>query len=298
MKVIRPIPTLCHNIISSNVVLDHPEWDEATTYSKGETVVDDACGATVYESLGNGNQGNNPKTTPLEWLAIGVSNYWAMFDDKNDTQTVRNETIEVEIAFNSVVDSIALMNIQATEVRFEAWRGIDDEKVLDETIQLSENQVFDWATYFFSGFEELKNYVSFKMPVIRNGRGKMTLSGGVVKIGSLIYGRTFVIGETVFPITTGIKDFSRKERDVFGNFTIVERAYSNEMQANIIIENGRVDYVNNFLAEFRSKPLVWAAADESFGSTHVIFGFYKDGRITRNHPAYAELPLEIEGVTA
>jgi hypothetical protein len=221
-----------------------------------------------------------------------------MFDDKNDTQTVRNNTIEVEIAFNSIVDSIALMNIEATEVRFEAWRGIDDQKVLDETIPLSENQVFDWATYFFAGFEETKNYVSFKLPVIRNGRGKMTLSGVVVKIGSLIYGSAFVIGKTVFPITTGIKDFSRKERDVFGNFTIVERAYSNEMQANVIIENGRVDYVNNFLAEFRAKPLVWAAADESFGSTHVIFGFYKDGRITRNHPAYAELPLEIEGVTA
>lgn len=297
MRVIESVDTLCHQILYSNVALDHPEWLAGTSYAKGATVVADDCGAVVYESLVNNNQGNNP-TSSLEWLDVGVSNYWAMFDDKDSTQTVNDNEIIVEVEFTSVVDSIALMNIEgALSVRFEAWRGIDDEKVLDQTISLSENVVFDWYSYFFAGFEEVRNFVSFSLPTIRNGRGRMTLTGAEVKLGSLIYGKSFTIGETVYPLNVGIKDFSTKERDDFGNFIIVERAFSYEMSANVIVDNTRIDTVQAFLVKHRAKPLVWAATTDNT-SYGVIFGFYTEGIIQRNSPAYAELPLTITGVTA
>lgn len=297
MKAIEPVETLCHQIIYSNVPLDHPEWVVGTSYAKGATVVADDCGAVVYESLVNNNT-TDPLTSPLDWLEIGVSNYFAMFDSKDSTQTVNNNEIVVEIEFNSVVDAIALMNLDgALSVRFEAWRGIDDVKVLDMTVSLSENVVFDWYSYFFAGFKEVTNFISFSLPTIRNGRGRMTLIGDVVKIGSLIYGKAFDIGGTVYPFSTGIQDFSTKDRDPFGNFSIVERAFNYEMSANVIINNSRIDAVQQFLAKYRATPLVWAATED--GTSHgVIFGFYTDGVIQRNTIAYGELPLQITGVTA
>ena len=297
MKAIQPIDTLCEKVLYSNVPIDYPVWLVGTTYSKGALVVGDACASTVYESLVNSNLGNDPETNPLDWLEVGVSNYWAMFDQKDSSQTVRNESIIVEVEFDTVVDAIALMNIDALEVRFEAWRGINETKVLDVTFSLSENVVFDWYSYFYAGFNEVKNFVSFALPTIRNGRGRMTLTGGEVKIGSLIYGQAFALGVTVLPFELGIKDFSTKEQDAFGNFIIVERAYNLEMSANVIVDNVRVGAVQNFLAFNRAKPLVWSAGDDGT-SNEIIYGFYQDGIIQKNHSAYSELPIKIIGVTA
>jgi hypothetical protein len=148
MKMIRSIPTICDNILSYNVALDYPLYSSATTYSKGDRVTDTACGAKVYESIANANTGYSLTDTAW-WVYVGTSNYFAMFDNKTGTQTQRAGSIEVEVAFDSLVNSVALINVEADTARFEAWDQFD-EKIIDFTVELRDYGSTSWYDSMYS----------------------------------------------------------------------------------------------------------------------------------------------------
>jgi uncharacterized protein (DUF2141 family) len=294
MKIIRPIRTICDHIISSNVPLVEPLYNPATTYSKGNKVTDSPCGASVYESLANSNTGN-PLTDATKWLPIGASNYYAMFDDKNGSQTTNPNTIEIEVEFFSLVNSVALINVEANTARFEAWDA-NDVKILDQTIQLRDYGRIDYYDYFTREIEFIDRYVSFDIPTIRQGRGKLTLSntGLIAKLGGLIYGNQYAIGETQWGSSLGIRDFSTKEDDDFGNYVIVQRGFRDKIDADVFIQLNRVANVRKILTQYRATPVVWSGGDEN--NTLVTYGYYKDFSVILSTPAGADCAIQIEGL--
>ena len=295
MKIIRPIKTICDHIVSSNVPLVEPLYSAATTYSKGDKVVNDPCGAVVYESLANANTGQS--LTDLNWwLPVGSSNYYAMFDDKNGTQTTNPESIEIEVTFQGLVNSVALINVEAKTARFEAWNEID-EKVLDLTIDLRDFAALDYYEYFFEEIVLLDRYVSFEVPTMVSGRGKLTLSNitGIAKLGSLIYGNHFEVGKSLWGVSLGIRDFSTKETDIFGNYVVVPRTFQDKIEADVFIYANKVASVKRVLAQYRATPVVWAAGNEY--DVTITYGYYKDFSIVLSNPLGADCSIQIEGLS-
>jgi hypothetical protein len=294
MKIIRPIRTICDHIISSNVPLVEPLYNPATSYAKGARVTDSPCGASVYESLTSSNVGN-PVTDATKWLLIGASNYYAMFDDKNGSQTTNPNSIVIEVEFFSVVNSVALINVEANTARFEAWDG-NDNKVLDQTISLRDYGRTDYYDYFTRDIELADRYINFNVPTMFNGRGKLTLdnTGLTAKLGGLIYGNQFEIGQSQWGSSFGIRDYSTKEQDTFGNYIIVQRGFSDRIDADVFVELNRTGQIRKVLTEYRTTPVVWSGDDAN--NVLLTYGYYRDFSVILSTPAGADCAIQIEGL--
>jgi hypothetical protein len=120
--------------------------------------------------------------------------------------------------------------------------------------------------------------------------------GSIAKIGTLVVGAQKELGGTQFNPTIGISDYSTKDKDTFGNYIIVERAYSKKMSCETVIDNTSVDDQARSLAAYRAKPVVWVGADNQFSSM-IIYGFFKNFLITIPGPVISTCSLEIEGLS-
>jgi hypothetical protein len=109
----------------------------------------------------------------------------------------------------------------------------------------------------------------------------MTMTVDGVEIGRCLYGTE-----------VGIVDYSRKERDTFGNITLIERGYSDLVRYNVIIETAQASTVRALLALKRAVSAAYVgSADHDI--THVT-GYLQSFSIDLQ-PNYSPLTLEVEG---
>jgi hypothetical protein len=299
MKIVQPITIDDAALLSTNVAeVLYPNWDEGYLYPKGYRVhVVGPDLHEVYESLVDNNVGNAPATSPEKWVYVSVTNPWLMFDKSVTSQTAYQDSIEVSIQAKGRVPCLTLLNVSALEVHVtmtDAVAGL----VYDKTHSLvSDRGVRNWYDYFFTPITRLTDLVITDMPLYASPIVNVALSapGEEVRCGTLILGPITYAGETEYGASVGIQDFSRKERDEFGNYSIVERAYSKRGTFTVIVDAARVDTLQQFLAPLRATPALYIGAD-SYTST-AIYGFYKDSQIQIAYPTESVLDIEIEGLT-
>ena len=297
MKVIRPLKTLCDNIVSYNVPKDHEMWLATTTYNKGDEVAREDCGATIYRSAINNNIGIDPITdTDGNWVAVGTSNYFAMFDNKNTSQTVNPDEIVIEITFNGLVNAVALINVDADQAHFEAWEDDPNELLFEETIDLKDFGVTNLYDFYFSPVRYRSQVVKLGLPTMINGTGRLTLTktNGDVKLGSLVYGDEFRIGQSTIDLDLDFKDYSEKTTNVFGDTEVIIRSYSNLNDYNVIVSNVDIDSVIRFRNTYRGIPLVWIADENKPYS--INYGYFEKFRQTLSHIAYAECTISVQSL--
>lgn len=302
MQIIRPIEITDTELNSTTAVETDPTYNPATTYALGAYVI---YNKRRYESLQASNTGNTPGAVGSTWwLDVGPSNQWAMFDQINGTQTTGTDSIVTELTIASRLDSLALLNLDAAEVTVVAETAAAVE-VYNETYSLVDNdEVTDWYQYFFLETSRGTELIVSDIPRYAGMTITVTVSdtGAQVAIGSMIFGTVHDLGLTLAGARVGIIDYSRKEADDFGNYSLVERAFAKRANFSVIVEGtsmadvgGRVDAVHRILSQYRAAPLVWVGSD-SYDST-TIFGFYRSFEVDVAYPTHSVLSLEIEGLT-
>ena len=117
------------------------------------------------------------------------------------------------------------------------------------------------------------------------------MSCGVCKFGEVIG-----IGSSEYGATSGITDYSRKEADDFGRYSIVKRAYSKKMTLRVLTEKSDYPRISRALANLRATPAVWVATDSSDYEPLTVYGFYKDFSVDVAYPTLHYCSLEIEGL--
>jgi len=146
----------------------------------------------------------------------------------------------------------------------------------------------NWHTSDF-GELDLPAYTNARLIVI------LTAPGENVQCGELIFGQKLEFGDTEYGARTGIKDYSVKQRDDFGNFTVVERNYSKRATFMVVMDNAYIDYLQKLLADFRATPIVYIGSD-GYTSTHVL-GFYIDFSVEIAYPTTSLCSIEVESLT-
>ena len=296
MKVIEPINVTDANLTSSTIAEDeYPAWSGVTAYVAGDRRI---YGHVIYESL-TSNTNKQPDTNPLDWLNIGATNRWRMFDAKVGTQSSATTTMTVVITPGSA-NAIALVNVDAAYadiVMTDPLAGV----VYSRTIRLSSTIISsDWYSYFTDPITARSVFTVTNLPLYPNASISITVrkeAGETVYLGSLVVGmvRQWGIRPSILTgATTGIQDYSRKERDQFGNFLIVERAFAKRARWGIILQHREVDAFQARMAAIRAKPAVFIGSDR-LDST-VIYGFYRDFSVVISSPRYAECSIELEGL--
>lgn len=301
MKVIRPFIVNNAALVSSNVAeTDYAAYNAGTSYSLGTRVIY-VVGEShwVIESLQNANVGHTPTglTTDTWWLKVGNTNRWKMFDTSVQSQTTNADSIDVSITANERINAVALLNISAATVQITMTDAIDGI-VYDETYSLvSDSGIIDWYGYFYEPIVRLNDFTATDLPSYVNATLGVTLTatGETAYCGGLITGLQRELGATQYGINTGITDYSVKQQDDFGNYTILERAYRKRADVSLFVDNGFIDQLQIILAGLRAVPTVYIGSD-LYANT-IIYGFFKDFNVNITYVDSSICTLELEGLT-
>jgi hypothetical protein len=302
MLVIVPESITAAKLTSSNVVAEDVSgilsaWSNIINYTTvGLRVVYQNL---IYENLQTSNTNNIPSSSPTFWLSIGATNKFRMFDGKVSSVSRQASTIDVTITPGIPITGVALFNIIADTVRL-IGNTPSAGNFYDETIELQNyDNVQNAFDYFFADVSErLKNDITFSdIPGFGGATYQIILDNGseTAQCGECVIGRLYELGATLENAQISIRDFSKKEVDDFGDFTIVQRGYRKEGVFDVVIDQSRIGFVRRFFEERRTTPLIFIGSNLS--DETVIYGFYSNFRSIIGNPEQARYSINIEGLT-
>ena len=298
MRLVRPIAIDVDSLASSNVPEDNPEWNPASTYDVDDVVrwLGSDNRTHDFQSLQAANTGHSVNDAAW-WLDLGPSNPWRMFDQSNSSVTTNPESIATAIQVDGRADSVSLLNIVGAAVRI-VMETVEAGVIYDETFNLVSNSgVNDWYEYFFEPIVRKGDLTVYDLPLNADPIISVYLfePGETATIGSLVIGQSKYLGDVIHPSDIGINDYSRKDADEFGNFTIIQRNFAKLAGLKLAIDEDRVDAIAALLAAYRATAVVWVGV-EQYASTWV-YGWAKNWRIQFAGPNETYLTLDLEGLT-
>jgi hypothetical protein len=296
MQVIKPIIFQTSQLISTTAVETYPTYAAGTTYAINAFVV---YLDKVYQSLQASNTGHTPSTSPTFWQYISVGNRLAMFDGEVGTPTTASNSLETVVVPGVIINSLAYLELQGTSLHVEVRDGSGGTIVYDRTIALDSTIILDWYMYFFEPYNPKTEVILSDVPPYLNSHITTTLTGATgstVKTGSMIYGTVYKIGNTQYGVSSGIRDYSVKQTDDFGNTTFVQRAFSRRMEASVFIDNTALSFNQRLLTGLRAVPAVWIGSDVDNLSSLTVYGYYRDFNIDISYPTFSLCRIEIEGL--
>lgn len=298
MKLIRPI-TIDSANLTSNVAVVGSEYSDVASYGLGDTVIN-TTGANPtfheYESLAADNTGNALDDAG-SWLDLGHINRYRMFDTVNGTATTNSASIDVTVAVDGRVDGLALFALDAEQVQVTVTAGAYGT-VYDQTYSLlSDSGITSWYEYFSEDVVYNGDLVLIDLPLYTGPsvRVIITKASGTVSCGTMVLGQSTDIGASLYGAQGGITDYSRKETDEFGTYTLVERSYAKRTRFKMVVENNKADIVYQTLAEYRATPAVWYGTDDYALSW--LFGWARDWNVELALTDHSYVSLELEGLT-
>lgn len=290
MKVIDRL-AITPEMVTTTAINAHADWAIGTTYAEGDRRVYQQY---VYESLQAANTGKQPDTEPTWWIRVGPSNRWAAFDTALNTITTADSPLSITVTPGRVINSAALLNLNGTQVQVEVYDGATS--VFDRTYSLDGTLIVDWYMYFFEPYDLLTEVVITDLPPYSTGELVVTLSGSAtVSIGAVVIGTVYEIGDTQYGVGFGIRDYSVREEDEFGNIALVERDYAKRMEPMVMIENARINFVSKLLARIRAKPTVFIGSEDTRFLPLIVFGTLRDWNIEVTYPNHSLMRVEVNG---
>lgn len=298
LQVVRPMAVTPANLVSTNVPEDdHPAWSATTTYAADARVVL-ASTHKVYQSVAASNTGHRPDLATGHWLEVGPTNPWKVFDTSTSTQTRRPLGISYRIRPGVGVTAVAALNlVGAASIRI---RVVDPAlgTLYDRTTTLAGQLMFPtWWDWHFGPRTEQRQSAVLDLPAAPSADVLIDLVGTAeLAVGTLLIGqqRAFSMGVKL-GARLGIQDYSRKERNDFGDLVLVERAYAKRASFSMPLRASEVDTVYDFLTDVRATPCLWVGSSRFEATT--VYGIYKSFDIVLAYHDYSDCELELEGLT-
>lgn len=310
MRVTKPygLEITATNIAASG----YTAWSSATTYAVGDKVKYPATVTPAgpylptplireYEALTISTNKAPAVGGTDDWLDLGPSNQYRMFDDRTGTSSVRATSIDVTVKPGAFFDHIALLRLDnAQSVQIIVVQGATT--LYDETIDISEDAT-DWGDYFFGITDSTRSAISVTPSIFyADATVRVLITGGTgvnVGLGLLLVGRGRDLGVTIETPSIGIEDYSTKETDTFGNTYLLEREYADRASVELILETGQVDAVRRELAKYRATPALYdlnnAESEEAYDSL-LIFGFYESFDVSLGYPGKSYCSLDVQSL--
>jgi hypothetical protein len=277
----------------------YDEYSAGATYGIGDMVID-VTNHLIYESLQNANTGH-ALTDTAWWLKIGSTNPWKVFDAKVGSQTERTGSIYYELT-PGIIEGIAFFNLDAISIDIVLTDPTEGE-VYNETIDLiSTSNVFDGYSYCFAPFLVTKATTKTDIPPYGQATLEITINvesdTETAKCGEIVLGRVRNFGSTEFGAGFEIIDYSRKDVDDFGNFSVVKRAFSKRIPMDVVIDNAVIAYLKQTLEDFRATPVVCVPTEATdLAGPFITYGYYRTAKTVVPYPNHSILTIEWEGLT-
>jgi hypothetical protein len=284
-------------LVSSNVLENETAWLVTDTYNRGDERRDDHY---IYAYLGvdGTNSALKPSLSPIQWLVQRPTNYWAMVDGSTSTQTTRADNITVEIATNNF-DTISLLDIEAETVILTLT--VSATVVYTKTYDLrDESEVVDFYSYCFSDFIYSHSLYNQDLPIYLNGTLKVEIinTGSTAKCGSIISGRSFYVGQTLYGASLGLESYSAKQVDEFGTVTLVKRGAVSLDSYDIRVPTSKVPMLKRKAVEYDAVPLLFIFDESTTSNTEnlLVHGYYQNMSVLLSNPSKSVISLTVKGI--
>jgi hypothetical protein len=159
--------------------------------------------------------------------------------------------------------------------------------------------IIDAFTYCFEPHRMRSEAVFNEIPPYAQATYEISLTStdAPPKIGQIVLGREYDIGEALFGTSFGIDDYSTAERDAWGNMEIVERPFSKVVDYRVRVPTEQGRRIAIILEENRAKPVVVFGGEDSDQIGVTVYGKLSDWSINTGDPIESELRLKMEGLT-
>ena len=297
MRVIKSIETTDAILTNSNILEnEHPLWVSGTNYSIDDKVI---YQHRIYNRVIAGGGTLAPDLDLTNWSDLGATNKYRMFDNIISSVSSRTGGIQFTLTPNQVVNSIALLNVNASTVRVVMNDPVEGV-VYDKTKELrSSGEVTDYFSYFFAplvSLTDLNTAIFLDLPTRPTATITVYISSGValVEVGEVVYGIQSVVGRTNYGTSIGIKSYSRKDIDEFGKVTVVKRKNSKYCEYDVDIDNTNLVFVQRLFQDIDSVPCVFIGNPDM--EELIVYGFYSDFKSTISFPTVSKCTLRVEGL--
>jgi len=274
MKVLLSKDVTDSTFVSSSVVESFfPLWVAGSSYSTGTVVY---LGHRVYQSLINGNLGNNPSVTPDKWVDCGPTNRWAMFDSEHSSSTTTSSTLSVTLNLGAVTD-IVLTGVVGTTVTVVVGGTTIRTSAVPAAIPPLKSE-----TVVLSGLNI-------------TGQFTVTLTGsGNISICNLSAGSFYEVGTTPGEVEHSVIDYSFNETDQFGTTTLRRRKYSRHISCTLDVPNSSLTTLRAVLNSLHAKVCYWHVSD----TFDVLNAFcqVKDASVVLDGPTTSSYAIQLDSL--
>lgn len=308
-KITIPFQIKDANIVSINIpVNDHPAHSMTATYALGDRVIvtgvdvhqvwQSAHGITATYPLGN--IGYSPAAelnlnVPVHWSLVGATNAYKIFDTYTSSQAIKPDNITFQVKNMGVVNSIALINIDAAAATL---LGVDSAgaTIYNQAADLTSYATFSsYYDYYFTPFLRRNVYLFDNIPPVENATFTVTLTAiGDVKIGNFVAGYGYEMAGISYSSSVRQKDYSIKEQLPTGEYFFQQGATSTIADFNFSLPNPRFDLLQRLIQTLRATPALYVGS-ELYEST-ILYGVVLDAPSTLTHFSHSECRLQIESL--
>ena len=281
-------------LVYSNVPITEPPYSATTTYAL-DAAVHDPVTKIVYWSMVAGNVGN-PLSDPSKWNKRTAVNRWAMFDDRNSTQTSNADEIIAVVSARAITQGMFAGALDASEVLVSMThptRGMVYSEARNLVLPRSGSSFFGWC---FNRLRMRTWFLTLKLPVFANALVTITIRrpGGVAKCGMCMIGPAIDVGLSLMGLSTELKDYSTTTFYPDGSSDTIPRGFSKRMSIDLSVERDRVETIEDDLIKRRQKTLVWLGSTMR-GDTMLVGKFSSFRKVIDSYPR-SKMALQIEGV--
>lgn len=302
MKVIPPITITDPLLTSSNAAepgAGETAWVSGTTYSVDDVRIRSTT-HRKYQRLAAGAGTAFPEVDTLNWLDIGPTNKWAMFDTLRNSATTLTSPLTVSVSPATRVNAIALMGVVADSATITMT--VSGLTKYSYTTSLTNRRTLNWTDYFFGVFGNRPSLVLFDLPPYVGAVVTVTLtaSAGTVQCGALVLGKAVYMGGVEYSPTSDALNFSTVERDKFGNASLVQRRTVPKTNQTLWCTKASVNSLRDLRTALNATPAVWSGLDDKnsdgYFEAMLILGIYKEFSISLDHPQNAKVTLQLEEI--
>ena len=273
-------------------------WNAATSYSAGQVVILTST-HRKYTKIGvTGVFATAPNLDANNWADSGATNRWALFDLNRNAKTVTAGPLVIVVAPGKRIDSIGLVGLTANTVRIQVMVG--NTSFYDQTITTLLRNTLTWSQYLLGSFRYAPSVVQFNIPPVSNCTVIITLEGTAVKCAGLVMGIGIYLGRGQYSATNSALNFSKIDRDAYGNATLVARRSVPKVDIKTEIAKQYVDQVRDVRTDLNAVVAMWSGLDdrttEDYFESMLIVGIYKEFSISLDYRDQASVTLQVEEI--
>lgn len=309
MKVIPPTTITAAMLTGSSIAepdasVGESVWVSGATYpTVGTLVILTSTHRTYYKLTTNvsTNLTVSPSINTVDWIDVGATNRWAMFDTNRTSGSLSNVDVTVTLtpsaSTTARINSIAIVGCIANSVTINITSG--GSNVYSKTTSLVTRNTTGWYKYFYGTYTYKASVVLFDLPPIINSVITLTFDMPAVNgvIGNIIIGNFIELGDIQKGISLEALNFSKIDRDSYGNSVLVPRRSVPRTVQKVMIPKTSVNRLIAARDLLNATPALWAGVTDNssvFFEPLLILGIYKEFSISMDYPDHAIVSLQLE----